>query len=136
MKIKIRFLSIIMLAAYCVSVGIAFDVQSNKYEALLGTWDVQTEDESYSFIFEFYMKDNDLAGKYTGAAGETEMENLSFEDNQLEFSVNVNEMTINFSAQIDGENLEGMLSLPYGETSISGVKRKNRRARNVHNHKI
>ncbi len=135
MKIKLRVLSIVMFAAYCISLGSSLDVHSNKYEALLGKWDVQTEEGSYSFIFEFYMEDDDLAGKYTGTAGETRMENLSFEDNQLEFSVNVNEMTINFSAKIDGENLEGMLSLPYGETNIKGVRRKNRRTPNGHNQK-
>jgi hypothetical protein len=33
-------------------------------------------------------------------------------------------MVIDFSATIEGENLEGMLSLEYGEANIIGTKRK------------
>ncbi len=69
-------------------------------------------------------RDESLAGKYTGSSGETEMEDLSFEDNELGFSVDVNGMVIDFSATIEGENLEGMLSLEHGEANITGTKRK------------
>ncbi len=124
MKTKRRVPQIFGLVVLCLSMATVLNAQSKKYEVLLGTWDVQTENDAYTFTFEFYMKDESLAGKYTGSSGETEMEDLSFEDNELKFSVDVNGMIIDFSATIEGESLEGMLSLEYGEANITGTKRK------------
>ncbi len=124
MKTKRRVPQIFGLVLLCLSMATVLNAQSKKYEALLGTWDVETENGAYTFTFEFTMKDESLAGKYTGSSGETEMEDLSFEDNELGFSVDVNGMVIDFSATIEGENLEGMLSLEHGEANITGTKRK------------
>lgn len=98
--------------------------QSEKYEPLLGIWDVETEDGQYSFTFEFSMEEGTLKGLFTGTSGEVEMENLVFEDNKLTFSVDAGGMVIDFSATIEGDKLEGGLSLQYGEANILGTKRK------------
>jgi len=99
--------------------------QANKYEALLGAWDVKMEDGSREFVFEFSMKDGKLAGKYSGASGTSEMANLTFEDNTVKFSVTVgNGMVIDYSAIVAEDQLSGTLSLQYGETSITGKRRK------------
>jgi hypothetical protein len=95
-----------------------------KYAALLGTWDAQTENASYTFIFEFSVKDGVLKGKYTGSAGTTDMENLKFENNLLSFSVNVNGMALDYSAVIEGDKLSGQVTLQYGQADISGKKRE------------
>jgi hypothetical protein len=124
MKTKCRAPQIFGLVLLCLSMATVLNAQSKKYEVLLGTWDVQTEDGAYTFTFEFTMKDDALAGKFTGSSGEVEMTDLSFEDNTLKFSVDVNGMVIDFSATIEGESLEGMLSLEYGEANITGTKRK------------
>lgn len=102
--------------------------QAKKLEPLLGTWDVETEDGQYSFEFKFFLEDGELAGLFTGTSGEVKMEDLSFEDGKLSFTVNVDaggqEMAIDFTATIDGDSLEGMLSLEFGEANITGTKRK------------
>ena len=69
------------------------------------------------------MDGDTLKGNYTGSSGETEIKDLSFEDDTLKFTVDVG-MVIYFSATIDGENLEGMLPMEYGEADIIGKKRK------------
>lgn len=124
MKTNLRVPQIFGLVLLCLSMATVLNAQSKKYEVLLGTWDVQTENDTYTFTFEFTMKDDALMGKFTGSSGEVEMVDLSFEDNNLKFSVDVNGMVIDFSATIEGESLEGMLSLEYGEANITGTKRK------------
>ncbi len=95
-----------------------------KYAALLGTWDAQTENAAYTFTFEFLLKDGVLKGKYTGSAGTSEMENLKFENSIVSFSVNVSGMILDYSAVIDGDKLSGQVSLQYGQADITGKKRK------------
>jgi hypothetical protein len=96
-----------------------------KYEALLGTWDVKTEDGAREFVFEFFLKDNKLAGKFTGASGTSEMAGLTFDNNTVKFSVTVgNGMVIDYSAIVAEDKLSGTLSLQYGEAGITGTRRK------------
>ena len=99
--------------------------QEQKYDSLLGTWDVKMEDGSREFVFEFSMKDGKLAGKYTGASGSTDMADLTFEDGTVKFSVTVGgNMVIHYSAVVAEDKLIGTLSLEFGEAAITGVKRK------------
>jgi hypothetical protein len=119
-----------------VIVGIAFSItllafsasaQGGEYGALLGEWDVQTEDGQYSFVFVFSMEGETLKGLFKGTTGEYEMEDLSFKDKELKFTVNIDAggqtMTIDYSATIEGDALEGYLSMEYGEANITGKKR-------------
>ncbi len=99
--------------------------QERKYDALLGTWDVKMEDGAREFVFEFSMKDGQLAGKYSGASGSTEMADLTFEDGTVKFNVTVGgNMVINYSAVVAEDKLIGTLSLEFGEAGITGVRRK------------
>jgi hypothetical protein len=99
--------------------------QAQKYDALLGTWDVKTEDGSREFVFEFSLKDGKLVGKYTGGSGTLEMTDLTFENNTAKFNVTVgNDMVITYSAIVADGQLSGMLSLQFGEAAITGTKRK------------
>ncbi|MEE8376914.1 MAG: hypothetical protein V3R45_00955 [Candidatus Aminicenantaceae bacterium] len=120
---KNRALIIIFIAVFCFSTAIVFSAQEEKYEALLGTWDVETESGEYTFTFVFSMDGETLKGTFTGSSGDADMENLSFEDNMLKFTVDIG-MVIDFSATIEGDALEGMLSMEYGEANISGKKKK------------
>ncbi len=125
MKLKSNTPINIILVILCLSLGTSLSAQSKKYEALLGTWDVETDSAQYTFVFEFVMEGDTLKGKFTGSSGETDMQKLSFEDNNLEFSVEVSDgMVIDFLATIDGGLLEGSLALEYGEANIAGEKRK------------
>lgn len=99
--------------------------QAQKPDALLGTWDVKTEDGSREFVFDFSMKDGKLVGKYTGGSGTLDMTDLTFENNTVKFNVTVgNDMVITYSAIVADGKLSGMLSLQFGEAAITGTKRK------------
>jgi hypothetical protein len=103
-------------------------VQKSEYEGLLGEWDVQTEDGQYTFVFVFSMEGETLKGIYKGTTGDVEMENLSYKEGELSFTVNIDAagqvMTLDYSATIEGDALEGYLSMDYGEANITGKKRK------------
>ena len=122
MKMKNKVLIIFVAAILCFSAVSAFAAQTNKYEGLIGTWDVETESGEYTFVFAFSMEGDTLKGSFEGSSGEAAMESLSFEDNKLKFTVDAG-IVIDFSATIEGEALEGMLSMEYGEAVISGKKR-------------
>lgn len=111
-----------------LSTGSFVLAQETNYKDLLGEWDVQTEDGQYSFVFTFSMENDTLIGMFRGSTAEVRMEDLSYENNELKFIVNIEaggqNMQIDFSATIQGDALEGYLSLQYGEANITGKKRK------------
>jgi len=114
-------LTVILLAA--LSPG-QTQSAAQKYEALLGTWEAQAEGMPYTFVFEFTLEDGVLKGKYTGSSGTAKMENLTFENSTVKFTVTVNTMTLDYTAVIDGDDLSGQVSLEYGQADITGKKRK------------
>src|SRR5512135_3474157 len=115
----------IWMAVSVIALAGSVAAQTQKPDALLGTWDVKMEDGSREFVWEFALKDGKLVGKYTGSSGTVEMANLKFEDNTVKFSVTVgNGMVIDFSAIVAEDKLTGMLSLEFGEAPIVGTKRK------------
>lgn len=120
-----RFAVALLTALIVVALTTAVSAQAKKPDALLGTWDVKTEDGAREFVFEFSMKDDKLAGTFTGGSGTSEMANLTFADNTVKFSVTVGtDMVIDFSAIVAEDKLSGMLSLQYGEAAITGARRK------------
>ncbi len=115
---------IVILGMFCLLSTAFASAQSQKYEALLGTWDIQTEDGAYTMVFEFSLDGEKLVGKYTGQSGTVAMEKLSFEKNVLGFTVNLNGMVIDYAATIVEDTLAGTLTLEYGQANIVGKKRK------------
>jgi hypothetical protein len=113
---------------FCFLLSFPGFAQETGYKALLGEWDAQTEDGQYAFVFIFSLEGEALKGLFKGTSGDYEMENLTFEDNELAFTVTLDAggqtMVIDFSATIDGDALEGYLSMEYGEANITGKKRK------------
>lgn len=114
-------LSVIMLAGLTSG---QTQTPAQKYVALLGTWEAQAEGMSYTFVFEFTLEDGVLKGKYTGSSGTSKMENLTFENATVKFTVTVNAMTLDYTAVIDGDNLSGQVSLQYGQADITGKRKK------------
>jgi hypothetical protein len=131
---KLRILTIVALTAAFVlgltAAGAAQaqaqpKAQAQKPDALLGTWDVKTEDGSREFVWDFSLKDGKLVGKHSGASGTVDMADLTFADNTVKFHVTVgNGMVIDFSAIVADDKLSGTLSLQYGEAGITGSRRK------------
>jgi len=127
-KEKNPVLMFVGIILFCLSVTFLAGAQDMDYEALLGEWDVQTEDGQYTFVFVFSMEGESLKGIFQGMSGDVEMEDLSFKDSELSFTVNIDAggqaMAIDYSATIEGDTLEGYLSMEYGEANITGKKRK------------
>jgi hypothetical protein len=116
------------VALLCLTMASFFFAQDAGYQALLGEWDVETEDGQYAFVFVFSMEGETLKGLFKGSTGDYEMKDLSFEGNEMKFNVTIDAggqtMTIDYFATIDGDDLEGYLSMEYGEANITGKKRK------------
>jgi hypothetical protein len=123
---KLRRLMIVALTtALVLGLSAAGRAQAQKPDALLGIWDVKTEDGSREFVWDFSLKDGKLVGKHSGASGSVDMADLTFADNTVKFHVTVgNGMVIDFSAIVADDKLSGTLSLQYGEAGITGAKRK------------
>jgi hypothetical protein len=119
---------IVGIVLFFLSATFLASAQEADYEALLGEWDAQTEDGQYTFVFVFSMEGETLKGIFQGMTGDVEMEDLSFEENELAFTVTLDaggqSMVIDFQATIEGDSLEGFLSMEYGEANITGKKRK------------
>jgi hypothetical protein len=120
--------TIVGILLLCLSLNFPAIAQEKESEGLLGEWDVQTEDGQYTFVFVFSMEGESLKGIFQGMSGDVEMEDLSFKDSELSFTVNIDAggqaMAIDYSATIEGDTLEGYLSMEYGEANITGKKRK------------
>jgi hypothetical protein len=127
-KTKFPALTIGVIILFSLSLTSPAAAQEKEYETLIGEWDVQTEDGQYTFVFVFSMEGETLKGIYKGTTGDVEMEDLSFENSKLSFTVNIDAggqtMSFDYSATIEGDTLEGYLSMEYGEANITGKKRK------------
>jgi len=121
-------MAIVGIVLFCLSAAFLVGAQEKGYESLIGEWDVQTEDGQYTFVFVFSMEGETLKGLFKGTSGDYEMEDLSFKGNELSFTVSIDAggqtMSIDYSATIEGDTLEGYLSMEYGEANITGKKRK------------
>jgi len=123
-KLNMIITGIVLFYLSAISLTLA---QETGLETLLGTWDVETEDGQFMFVFNFSMEGDALTGMFEGPTGAVEMENLSFEDNELMFTVTVDAggqvVVVDFSAIIEEDSLEGFLSMEFGEINIHGKKR-------------
>ena len=120
--------TIVGIVLFCLSATFLASAQETNYKALLGEWDVQTEDGQFMFVFNFSMDEDTLVGMFEGPTGEVEMEDISFEDNELMFTVTVDAggqvLVVDFSATIEEDSIEGFLSMEMGEMNFSGKKRE------------
>ena len=128
LKGKNSGVTIVGIVLFCFSATFLAFAQEGEYEALLGEWDVQTEDGQLKFVFAFSMEEDTLTGMFEGPTGEVEMEDISYEENELMFTVTVDAggqmVVVDFSATIEEDSLEGFLSMEFGEMNIAGKKRK------------
>jgi hypothetical protein len=127
-KAKYPVLTIVGIILFSLSLTFPADAQEKGYESLIGEWDVQTGDGQYTFVFVFSMEGETLKGLFKGTTGDYEMEDLSFKGSELKFSVTIDAggqaMSIDYSATIEENSLEGFLSMEYGDANITGKKRK------------
>jgi len=126
-KEKNTIITILGMVLICLSATFFASAQEANYDALLGEWDVETEDGQFMFVFTFSMEEDTIAGVFGGPTGDVDMEDISFEDNELMFTVTIDAggqiMVVDFSATVEDDSLEGFLSMEMGEMNFSGKKR-------------
>jgi len=127
LRAKNSGVTIIGIVLFCISATFLASAQEANYEALLGEWDIQTEDGQYTFVFIFSVEEDTLAGMFEGPTGEVEMEDISFEDNELMFAVTIyaggQVMVGDFAAKIEEDSMAGFLTMECGENNNTGKKR-------------
>lgn len=125
MKKTLRLGFLVLTFAFCF---ISTSALVGQNEALLGTWDIETEDGQFSFAFKFSMEEDTLVGIFEGPMGDVEMQNIEFKDNHLTFSMEIDAggqvMAVDVEATIDEDTVQGMLAADMGEMGFSGSKRK------------
>jgi hypothetical protein len=119
---KNKTLIVLSIALFCLSTAGILSAQENTCEALLGTWEAETDSGEFAFTFIFTLEEETLKGTYKSQSGTFEMQKLTFEDGTLKFTVDVG-MVIDFTATIEDENMSGEMSNQYGETDIIGKKK-------------
>lgn len=124
-KITVSMGLLTLALAFCL---ISTGAYGGQNEALLGTWDVETEDGQFSFAFNFFMEEDILAGTFEGPMGDVAMQNIEFKDKQITFSLEIDMgdmvIAVDVDATIDGDSLQGMIAADMGDMGISGTKRK------------
>jgi hypothetical protein len=123
---------ILLACALCAGsilpLAAAQEKKADPTKDVLGTWDVRTDDGGYTFVFKFFLENNELKGLFTGQSGEVKMQNLKIEGTKVTFLVNVGAggqgMDINFTVFVAGDEMTGQLVLQFGEASVTGKKKK------------
>ena len=126
-KFKVLIISAVILL-FSLSAIFALPVQDEKYQALLGTWNVEVDagGQIISMSFEFTLDEDTLQGMMLFEMGDGELEDIQFDGTELAFKVSIDVngqvMSIDGNATIDGNSIEGTLSSEMGEAPFSGEK--------------
>jgi len=119
-------LSLILLAGFS---GIMDATpQSSKYDAIIGTWDIELDGPGMILEFVFTMEEDTLVGEMVFEMGGGVMENIVFEDNKLSFSLTIDVggqmVGVDASATVEGDTMTGYMDTDMGSTDFTGTKRK------------
>lgn len=102
--------------------------QTADYKALIGTWDIELTDVGYQMEFVFKMEDGELTGELIFEMGNGIMENITFENNELSFSVSIDAggqtVGVDVTATIEGNEMTGNMETDMGGSALTGTKRE------------
>ena len=99
-----------------VAMALPTSLLGQEYGSLLGIWEMtmETPRGPVTQVFSFTDADGDLSGTVSSRMGESNMENVSFEEGKVTFQVvrnfRGNSMTQTFTASVEGNELVGTLS--------------------------
>ena len=110
------------------SSALAFSINPQDYDALLGTWDVTLTEMGMEMELIFKMEGDEVKGEMVFDMGGAELEDITFEKGTLTFSATVDAggqtVALDASAEIKGDEIEGNMSTDMGEMGFTGTKRK------------
>ncbi len=106
----------------------ASTAQLKDYKALLGSWDVELVEPAMHMEFVFTIDEDMLYGELKSDVGSGFMEEIVFEDNKLTFFVSVDAggqvFNLEVLATVDDDEMTGIMYSDFGDSEISGKKRK------------
>lgn len=118
----IRF-SITVMLALMLSLG-ATDIaaETETKTRVVGTWTLQVEmdDESSETTLEIQNGDDGLTGTWTGPRGSHELEDVSWDGEELSFAWKVGRNSIQGTATVEEDDIRGTLTTPRGKGSFTG----------------
>ena len=117
-----------MVSVLSVPSAIGLIAQAEDYKALIGTWDVEITEMGMQMQFIFKMEDGLLEGKLEFEMGSGDMEQITFEDNNLTFLVSLDAggqvVNVEVSATVDEDKMTGTMFTEMGDVIFEGIKRK------------
>ena len=122
-------LSTALVAAACIAF-VPGPAHAQDLSTVLGSWEMtmETPRGSMTQVFTFVEAGGALAGTASARMGESDLQNVSFEDGTLRFEVvrnfRGNSMTQSFSAAIRGAEMNGMISGGRGGERAFTAKRR------------
>lgn len=125
MSVFVILLLLILLTGFSNSV--LSSGQSSKFEALIGTWDVELTEMEMLMQFVFKMEDDALTGVLEFDMGSGIMEEITFDENKLTCFVNLDAggqlINIEVLATVEGEEMTGTMITDMGDTGFTAEKR-------------
>lgn len=123
-KVTFVFTVVFLLSLTAVDTS----AQTNDHKALIGTWDIELTDVGYQMEFIFKMEDGELIGELVFEMGNGIMENITFENNEISFSVSIDAggqtVSADVTATIEGTEMTGNMDTDMGGSALTGTKRE------------
>lgn len=94
----------------------------------VGEWEstMETQRGTFTTTYSFWMDGDVLKGSLSGRMGETEIDEVTYMDGTISFSVTRsmqgNEMTLSYSAKIVDGQMQGSMTTPRGEREFTATK--------------
>ena len=125
-------LKVTLTCALVLLVGLssasALAADSQDYDALLGTWDVTLTEMGMEMELIFTMDGDTITGEMVFDMGGAELEDIEFENGTLTFAATVDAggqtVSLESTADISGDEIEGTMSSDMGDMGYIGTKRK------------
>ncbi|MFC2158139.1 hypothetical protein ACFLT9_09910 [Acidobacteriota bacterium] len=128
MKNNFKFYHILVLALIiCISTASALSSQQD-FKPILGTWDVELTEMGMTFELVFKMEESEITGEMNFDMGSGELSEITLADGKLTFlstfDAGGQTMSIEATATVEGDEMNGTMSSDMGDAEFTGTKRK------------
>ncbi len=121
-------LMVLMFPALAIAAAPGGLPQSAAEEAVLGTWDMETEfqGDQMPATMTISMEDGELAGVWASQGMEMKMTNILVDGSKLSFERTMGDggMVMSFDGTVDGDTISGKWITGMGELPCAGKRRE------------
>ena len=104
----------------------SFNASAAETEAVVGEWKLQLalDDQTSEATLTIggSGEAGGLSGTWTGPRGSRELEKITWDGEQLKFSWTVRRKSLEVTATVSGNEMQGTLSTPKGEGTLTGQR--------------